>query len=61
MQYLPLMARQVTLPDTNLTDLTREGLWRVAGTRVSVDRIIHAFGGGQSEIHLTAVRRSTRS
>jgi uncharacterized protein (DUF433 family) len=40
------MARQVSQPDTDLIERTREGLWRVAGTRVSVDSIIHAFWGG---------------
>ena len=40
------MARQVTRPDTDLIKRTREGLWRVAGTRVSVDSIIHAFWRG---------------
>lgn len=48
MQYLPPMARQVTPPDTELIKLTREGLWRVAGTRVSIDSIIHAFWRGST-------------
>jgi len=38
--------RPVTGPDTDLITRTREGLWRVAGTRVSVDSIIHAFWRG---------------
>ena len=42
------MTRQVTRPDTDLITLTREGLWRVAGTRVSVDSIIHAFWRGST-------------
>jgi uncharacterized protein (DUF433 family) len=46
MQYFPLMARPVTGPDTDLIRQTREGLWRVAGTRVSIDSIIHAFWRG---------------
>ena len=40
------MARSVRQPDTDLIKQTSEGLWRVAGTRVSVDSIIHAFWGG---------------
>lgn len=40
------MTRQVRQPDTDLIKRTREGLWRVAGTRVSVDSIIHGFWGG---------------
>ena len=48
MQYLPPMARQVTPPDTDLIQRTKEGLWRVAGTRVSVDSIIHAFWRGST-------------
>jgi len=46
MQYLLVMARQVPQPDTDLIKPTREGLWRVATTRVSVDSIIHAFWRG---------------
>jgi uncharacterized protein (DUF433 family) len=46
MQYLARMAKQVSQPDTDLIERTREGLWRVAGTHVSVDSIIHAFWGG---------------
>ena len=42
------MARQLTVPDTDLIMQTREGLWRVAGTRVSVDSIIHAFWRGST-------------
>ena len=42
------MARQVTPPDTDLIQRTEEGLWRVAGTRVSVDSIIHAFWRGST-------------
>ena len=42
------MRRQVTLPGTDLIKPTREGLWRVAGTRVSVDSIIHAFWRGST-------------
>ena len=37
MQYFPVMARQVTRPDSDLIKPTREGVWRVATTRVSVD------------------------
>jgi uncharacterized protein (DUF433 family) len=42
------MARHITRPDTDLIERTREGLWRVAGTRVSVDSVIHAFWRGST-------------
>jgi len=40
------MARQVARDDTDLIKPTREGVWRVATTRVSVDSIIDAFWRG---------------
>lgn len=46
MQYLAHMAKRAEQPDTDLIKPTKEGLWRVAGTRVSVDSIVHAFSGG---------------
>lgn len=46
MQYFSVMARQVTRPDSDLIKPTREGVWRVATTRVSVDSIIYAFWRG---------------
>jgi uncharacterized protein (DUF433 family) len=42
------MARQVAPPDTDLIMVTKEGLWRVAGTRVSVDSVVHAFWRGST-------------
>ena len=42
------MGRHITRPDTDLIERTREGLWRVAGTRVSVDSVIHAFWRGST-------------
>jgi len=47
-QYASRMARAVTPPDTDLITTTREGLWRVAGTRVSVDSVVHAFWSGST-------------
>jgi uncharacterized protein (DUF433 family) len=46
MQYGHPMARAAAQPGTELITRTREGLWRVAGTRVSVDSVIHAFWRG---------------
>ncbi len=46
MQYLAHMAKRAEQPDTDLIKPTKERLWRVAGTRVSVDSIVHAFSGG---------------
>lgn len=46
MQYLAPVPKSLRQPDTNLITPTREGLWRVAGTRVSVDSVVHAFVGG---------------
>ena len=40
------MAKQVRRPDSTLIKQTKEGLWRVAGTRVSVDSVVLAFRGG---------------
>jgi len=40
------MAKGAGQPETDLIKPTREGVWRVAGTRVSVDSIIHGFWGG---------------
>jgi uncharacterized protein (DUF433 family) len=42
------MARRRTPPDTDLVAVTKEGLWRVAGTRVSVDSVVHAFWRGST-------------
>ncbi len=46
MQYCRPMARSAVRPNTDLITRTREGLWRVAGTRVSVDSVIQAFWWG---------------
>jgi len=40
------MARHIVRPETDLITMTKKGLWRVAGTRVSVDSILHAFWRG---------------
>jgi uncharacterized protein (DUF433 family) len=42
------MPKSLRRPDTDLISPTREGLWRVAGTRVSVDSVVHAFVGGDT-------------
>jgi uncharacterized protein (DUF433 family) len=48
MQYGSVMARQIVAPHTDLITATKEGLWRVAGTRVSVDSVVHAFWRGST-------------
>lgn len=40
------MAESANHPSTDLIRRTRDGSWRVAGTRVSVDSIVHEFRGG---------------
>jgi uncharacterized protein (DUF433 family) len=42
------MARPIGAPDSDLITVTKEGLWRVAGTRVSVDSVIHGFWRGST-------------
>jgi uncharacterized protein (DUF433 family) len=40
------MGKRVGQPNSDLIKRTKEGLWRVAGTRVSVDSVVHAFVRG---------------
>ncbi len=42
------MPRRIAVPDTSVVTVTKEGLWRVAGTRVSVDSVVHAFWRGST-------------
>lgn len=41
---MPAMDLQVTFPD--LLSCTPQGTWRITGTRVSLDSVIHAFWEG---------------
>ena len=40
------MPRRLTLPHTDLLSHTSEGSWRIAGTRVSIDSVIHGYWNG---------------
>jgi uncharacterized protein (DUF433 family) len=42
------MARHAAPLDSELITVAREGLWRVSGTRVSVDSVVHAFWRGST-------------
>lgn len=42
------MIPHIAPPETDLITVTKKGLWRVAGTRVSVDSILHAFWRGSA-------------
>ena len=46
MQYASVMTRTIAPPDTDLITVTKEGLWRVSRTRVSIDSIVHGFKHG---------------
>jgi len=42
------MARHIAPPETHPVTITKEGVWRIAGTRVSVDSVVHAFWQGST-------------